>query len=148
MIIDKGNPKFFESNLYSATCSPQAPCSLPCGAHKTNASRKHIVIRARWNATRANTKSYTAKYTADLIVYYVTLYHELLRSRVISGDIFGKRNATYEAEKIRLIATCRIKLITSNDYSPTNKSLFCLLKLLTQTCDLKSNWGTSPARMR
>jgi len=46
------------------------------------------------------------------------------------GDIFGKQMQLMKIE-IRLIAIGSIKLITSNDYSPTNKSLFCLLKLLT-----------------
>jgi len=50
--------------------------------------------------------------------------------------------------ELRLTALCRIKLITSNNYSPTNKSLFCLLKLLTQNCKSKGNRGTSPDRMR
>ena len=49
---------------------------------------------------------------------------------------------------IQLVAICRIKLITSNDYSPTKNSPFCFLKLLTQTCESKSNWGIAPVRMR
>ena len=50
--------------------------------------------------------------------------------------------------EIRLMAICRTKFITSNDYSPTNKSPFRLLKPLTQKYDSKSNWGTSPVSMR
>jgi len=47
------------------------------------------------------------------------------------GDIFGKRNATYEAgNTIDRDLPHKIKK-TNNDHSPTNKSLFCLLKLLT-----------------
>jgi hypothetical protein len=57
------------------------------------------------------------------------------------------KNATCEMVN-RLIAIYRKKLITSNDYSPTNMSLFCLLKLLTTDCESKSNWGTSPFRIR
>jgi hypothetical protein len=44
-------------------------------------------------------------------------------------DIFGKI-ASFEPGN-KLIAICRIKLITKNHYSPTKESLFCWLKLLT-----------------
>jgi len=77
----------------------------------------------------------------------VTLHHKVLRSREISGDVFVIRNATYEAGNT-IDADLPYKLIISNDYSPTNKSLFCQLKLLTTDCESKSNWGTSPVRMR
>jgi len=48
--------------------------------------------------------------------------------------------------EIRLIAICRIKLITSNDYSPTNKSLFRLLKLLTSDFRVEGQLGKLTSR--
>jgi len=43
---------------------------------------------------------------------------------VIFGD-FLEKNATYDAG-IKFIAIFHIELITNNDYSPTNKSLWNL----------------------
>jgi len=48
------------------------------------------------------------------------------------GTFWQKKVHSINRE-IGLIVFCRIKLIKNNDYSPTNKSLFCLLKLLTTT---------------
>jgi len=43
--------------------------------------------------------------------------------------------------ELRLIPICRIKLITSNNYSPTHKILFCLLKLLTSDLRVEEQLG-------
>jgi len=50
--------------------------------------------------------------------------------------------------ELLLFAMCRIKLITSNDYSPTNKSLFCLLKLLTSDLWVEEQRGNLTSRIR
>jgi hypothetical protein len=63
------------------------------------------------------------------------------------GGYFWKRNVTYEAG-ITIDRDLPHKINNSNDYSPTNKRLFCLLKLLTTDFESKSNWGTSQDRMR
>jgi len=71
---------------HSATCSPQAPCGLPCDAHRTNASRKHIVFRTPSDATRDNTKSCIAKSIADLIVYLRNTSSQVVKKQ---GDFWG-----------------------------------------------------------
>jgi len=60
------------------------------------------------------------------------------------GDYWGllqKKRMHLMRQEIRLIAICRIKLINSNNYSPTNKSLFCLLKLLTSDLRVEEQLG-------
>ena len=44
----------FSETCDSATCSPQAPCVLPCDAHRTNASRYHVVFRNSVDANNDN----------------------------------------------------------------------------------------------
>ena len=81
---------------------------------------------------------------ADLIVYLHNASLQGIKKQCDFGGLFGKKMHLMKRE-IRLVAICRIKLITSNNYSPTKKSLFCLLKLLTTDCKSKGNCGTSPA---
>jgi hypothetical protein len=63
------------------------------------------------------------------------------------GDIFAEEMHLMMRE-VRLMAICCIKLITNNDYSPTNKSLFCWLKLLTTDLSVEEQLGNLTNRKR
>ena len=87
------------------------------------------------------------KYIAYLIVYLRNTSTQRIMKQSDFWGYFDKKLHLMRRE-MRLIAICRIKVITSHNYSPAKKSLFCLLKLLTTDCESKRNCGNSPVRMR
>jgi len=129
------------NTCHSANCSPR-------DAHRTNASLQLIVFRNSLDATSDKTHTCIAKYIADLILYLDGTSSQSIKKQGDYWGQFGQKKMHLMMREIHLIAICRIKLITIKDYSPTNKSLFCLLKLLTHNCESKCNWGTSLIGMR
>ena len=149
MIIDKGNLKSSDWNLlpcYLFTTSPHVVCPA---MHTEQTPLANISYFAPLETLLEITRIVSPeKYIAGLLVNLRITSSQCIKKQ---GDFWGYFLASkmqIMKWEIRLIVFCSIKLITSNNYSPTNESLFCLLKLLTTDCESKRNWRGLPIKVR
>jgi hypothetical protein len=74
-----------------------------------------------------------ANYRVELLVQLRNTTSQIIKKQGDFGGNFWQKKMQLMTREKLFVTICRIKLITIIDYSPTNKSDFCLMKQLTQT---------------